>query len=206
MAYNIIKLKNMYNAIGENETKNILNGFSCPLNEDVEFFLKQKAIEFLKMDVSQTFLVSTDFKKGNVIVGYFAITSKTTTVNKKVLSKSLAKRLSRFAARPSEIDRNVLVMSLPLIGQLGKNYTNGYNTLISGDELLKIACKKVKEATDILGGRFVFIECEDNINLKEFYESNGFVCFGKRLIEEDEKTSNNSKYLLQMLLDLKNIN
>lgn len=194
----------MYNAIGENQTKKILSDFSCPLNEDVEFFLKQKALEFLKMDISQTFLVSTNYKSESVIVGYFAITNKTTSINKKVLSKALSKKLSRFA-RPSEIDKNVYVMSLPLIGQLGKNFNNNYNTLISGDELLKMACKKVKEATEILGGKFVFIECEDNKKLKDFYESNGFVCFGKRIVEKDEKTSNGSNYLLQMLLDLKNI-
>lgn len=194
----------MYNAIGENETKKVLNTFSCPLNEDVEFFLKYKSIEFLKMDISQTFLVFSEYKNENIIVGYFAITNKITSIRKKALSKTLVKRLSRFA-RQSEIDHDVLVMSLPLIGQLGKNFNNNCNSLISGDELLKMACKKVKEATDILGGKFVFVECEDTQKVKEFYESNGFVCFGKRIVEKDEKTSNNTDYLLQMLLDLKNI-
>lgn len=91
---------------------------------------------------------------------------------------------------------------MPLIGQLGKNYYNGYNDLISGDILLKLACDKVKEAQDILGGRFVFLECEDKPQLKDFYESNGFVCFAKRNLEKDERERNTGDYLLQMLCDL----
>lgn len=94
------------------------------------------------------------------------------------------------------------MVSLPLIGQLGKNYKNNYNTLIKGDDLLKLACDKVAEAQNILGGKFVFIECEDNKKLREFYESNGFVCFGKRNLERDERDKNNGDYLLQMLCDL----
>jgi len=76
--------------------------------------------------------------------------------------------------------------------------------LISGDVLLKLACDKVKEAQDILGGRFVFLECEDKPVLEEFYKSNGFVCFGKRNLEKDERDKNSGEYLLQMLRDLSN--
>lgn len=74
--------------------------------------------------------------------------------------------------------------------------------MISGNILLKLACDKVKEAQDILGGRFVFLECEDEPKLKEFYEENGFVCFAKRRLERDEKKENSGEYLLQMLCDL----
>lgn len=42
-------------------------------------------------------------------------------------------------------------------------------------------------------------ECEDKPQLKEFYESNGFVCFGKRNLERDEREKNAGEYLLQML-------
>ena len=49
-------------------------------------------------------------------------------------------------------------MSTPLIAQLGKNYQHGYNTLITGDELLKLACDKVKEIQLSLGGRFVYLD------------------------------------------------
>ena len=83
-----------------------------------------------------------------------------------------------------------------------KNYNNEYNKLITGDILLKLACDKIKEVQELLGGRFVFLECEDKQKLEEFYESNGFVCFGKRNLEKDERSKNEGEYLLQMLKDL----
>ena len=85
---------------------------------------------------------------------------------------------------------------------MGKNYNNGYNKLISGDVLLKLALDKIKEAQDLMGGRYVFLECEDKDKLKEFYESNGFVCYDKRNLEKDERDKNSGQYLLQMLKDL----
>lgn len=74
--------------------------------------------------------------------------------------------------------------------------------MITGDMLLKLACNKVKIAQEVLGGKFVFLECEDKPKLIEFYESNGFVCFGKRSLEKDERETNSGEYLLQMLCDL----
>ena len=200
MAYNVINLKDMYEAIGEQRTINILNDFECTLNKDVEYFIKHKAIEFLKMGISKTFLVSSTYKQKDVIVGYFALTNKITKIKKKSLTHSVRKRMNRFAEQ-SETGKYYIV-SLPLIGQLSKNYKNNYNTLITGDDLLKLACDKIKEAQNILGGKFVFVECEDKEKLREFYESNGFVCFGKRCLEKDEKEKNDGDYLLQMLCDL----
>ena len=45
MAYQIINLKDIYNELGENNTKELLKEFSCPLNKDVEYFIKNRAIE-----------------------------------------------------------------------------------------------------------------------------------------------------------------
>lgn len=202
MAYNVISLKDMYEAIGEEKTKEILNDFECKLNKDVEYFIKEKALQFLKMRISQTFLVSSSYKGKNVIVGYFALTNKITKIKKSSLSNSVKKRITRFAEQITE--EKYYTVSLPLIGQLGKNYKNNYNLLITGDELLNLACNKVVEAQNILGGKFAYIECEDKEILKNFYESNGFVCFGKRNLEKDEKEQNSGNYLLQMLCDLSN--
>ena len=202
MGNNVISLKDVYNSIGEDKTKYILKEFECRLNDDVEYFLKEKAIEFSKQGIAETFVVTSSFKKENVIVGYFAIANKTTKIKRNTLTGKKKKRFNRFAEYDEE--NNCYFISLPLIGQLGKNYKNGYNKLIDGSVLLNLACQKVKEAQDILGGRFVFLECEDKLKLKEFYENNGFVCFGKRNLERDERKKNSGEYLLQMLCDLSN--
>lgn len=200
MSYKIINLKDIYNNLGENRTKEILKSYECKLNNDVEYFLKEKAIEFSKQDISRTFIVMSEHKGKDVIVGYFAIANKATTIKKFILSNTKRKKIFKYAKYNNEIKGYNI--ALPLIGQLGKNYYNGYNKLITGDILLKFACDKIKETQNILGGRYVFLECEDNEKLKEFYESNGFVCFGKRNLEKDERYKNNGNYLLQMLRDL----
>ncbi len=202
MAYNIISLENMYKAIGEEKLKEILYKYKCDYNKDVEYFLKEKAIQFLKMGIAKTFLVTTSYKEKQIIVGYFSLANKVIKIKIKLLSYSLKKRMSRFNENHDTND--YFIISLPLIGQLGKNFENNYNTLIDGDLLLKFACEKVKEAQSILGGKFVFLECEDKPQLREFYERNGFVCFGKRNLERDEREKNQGEYLLQMLCDLRN--
>ena len=200
MSYKVINLKDIYNSIGEKRTREILKDYKCYLNTDVEYFLKEKAIEFSKQDISRTYLVMSEFKGINVIVGYFAITSKATIVKKFILSNTKKKAILKYAKYDKE--SKGYNISLPLIGQLGKNYNNNYNKLISGDILLKLACNKIKETQNLIGGRHDFLECEDSEKLLEFYESNGFECFGKRNLEKEERKNNKGEYLLQMIKDL----
>ena len=47
------------------------------------------------------------------------------------------------------------------------------------------------------------MECEDKPELTKFYSSNGFVEFGKRPLDRDEKDDLSGDYLVQMLKDLK---
>lgn len=199
MGYKIINLKDIYNTIGEDKTKEKLKDFVC-LNKDVEYFLREKSIEFSKQDISRTYVVMSSYKGQDVIAGYFAIANKATIIKKFILSQTKRKKLLKYAKYDSE--SKGYNIALPLIGQLGKNYKNGYDKLITGDVLLKFALDKIKETQNLIGGRYVFLECEDNNKLKEFYESNGFECFGKRSLEKDERNQNNGEYLLQMLRDL----
>ena len=203
MAYNIINLEDICNSMNKDEVKKIVSNFECSLNKDVETFFKDKAVEFCKQGIAKTFIITSSFQEKQVIVGYFAIATKTIEVKRNALNSKTRKRLSKFAV--NDPLSSVFEVPLPLIGQIGKNYKDGYDKLISGDVLLKIACKKVKEAQKIVGGRFAYLECEDKEKLKEFYESNGFVCFGKRNLDRDERKNNAGEYLLQMLRDLSNL-
>lgn len=89
-------------------------------------------------------------------------------------------------------------MSAILIGQLGKNYTHVYDNLIRGDDLLRIACDKVEQIQRISSGKIVYLECEDKVALKEFYERNGFFAFGERVLDRDESDVLSGSYLIQM--------
>lgn len=181
-----INLVEMIDQIGEDSVSSILSNFSSGgLNLDVEEFLKEKAIVFSRQGWSATHLVFASYKDKPVLVGYYTLASKYITISKRnIPSKTLGKRISKFAEYNSDLKR--YIMSAPLIAQIGKNYYNGYNSLITGDELLKLACNKVKEIQLSLGGRFVYLECEEKEKLLDFYGSNGFVNFGKRYMDRDE--------------------
>lgn len=191
-----ISLKKLISQIGEDNVKSILSDFSCPINLDIEYFLKRKAIEFEKQGISATHLIYTSYKSENVLVGYYTLSTKAFNVTKSAVSKSLSKRINKFATYDAAL--KAYFLPAPLIAQLGKNFSNNYNTLISGNELLAIAIDDVKLIHQIAGGKIVYLECEDKPRLVEFYSNNGFVIFGKRSLDGDE-TDLSGEYLVQML-------
>ena len=193
-----VNLKEMLEQIGESQTKKILSDFSCPLNLDVEHFLQHTAIEFSKQSIASTYLVMASYKNEYVLVGYFTLSNKIFCVDKASLpNRKWRSRIAKFAQHDASIKRYTL--SAPLIGQLGKNYSHSYNTLITGDELLKLALDKVRETQFIMGGKIVYLECEEKERLLEFYSQNGFVNFGKRYLDKDETDKLSGEYLIQML-------
>lgn len=185
-------------SLGENAAKNILSSFSCPLNPDVEYFLKNIAIEFTKQSISSTYLIMALYKGEYVLVGYFTLANKIFCISKDSLpNRKWRSRMSKFGQFDKTIQRYTI--SAPLIGQLGKNYTNAYNKLITGDELLKLALDKVREMQNIVGGKIVYLECEEKDALINFYSQNGFVNFGTRSLERDETDKLFGESLVQML-------
>lgn len=193
-----INLSDIIKGIGEEQTKKLLSSFYCPLNKDVEKFLKERAIEFSKRDLSKTHLVYWGCPDGHdrELVGYYTISHKSILVSKDNVSKRLYRGLSEFG----EYDSFSKCRRLPaiLIGQLGKNFADGNDTLITGDELLHMALERIKNIQYEIGGRYTYLECEDRPQLINFYESNGFSKFGKRYLDNDE-TDINGSYLIQLL-------
>jgi hypothetical protein len=185
----------MLEQLGEERVKNILSSFSSPLNEDVEYFLHHKAIEFDIQSISKTHLVFASFKKKPVLVGYFTLANKYFSVARKNTTSQLRRRLNRFGKYNTEL--KAYTLSAPLIAQLGKNYTNGYNELITGGELLGMAVEIIKDIQLSIGGKIVYIECEDKMKLIDFYEQNGFKQFSERELDKSDKVDGD--YLIQML-------
>lgn len=194
--YKIVNLKLILDQFGEERTKAILSEFSCPKNHDVEAFLRQKAIEFAKQGIAGTNLVLASREKRTEIVGYFSLSNKIITVNPGKVGRKTRDRLKRFGRYDDAL--KVYSISAPLIGQLGKNYRDGLDKLITGDELLQIACDRLCVIQRELGGRFVYLECEDDRKLRAFYERNKFFEFDRRQLDADE-TDLKGTYLLQMM-------
>lgn len=192
-----INLNQLIENAGEDKAKNILSSFSCPVNIDVQEFLKAKAITFSKMGLAKTHLIFWHEEGATLeLVGYFSIAAKFFTVSKDAVSNRTIKKISQYGNYSADMKKYII--AAPLIAQLGKNYTEGNNYLISGDELLKMAVEKVKEVQNEIGGKFTYLECEDIEVLKEFYRSNGFREFGQRKLDKDE-TDLKGTYLIQFL-------
>ena len=161
-----INLSELINEMGEDEAKSILSSFSCPLNKDVEKFIKEKAIEFSKRDFAKTHLVFWVANDGSEkeFVGYYTIASKVISIERSSVNSKAARKLREHGIFDEAT--NKYTVSAPLIGQLGKNFSNGNDTLISGDELLTLAVEKVKNVQKEIGGKFVYLECEDIEKIK----------------------------------------
>lgn len=196
--YKIVNLKLLLDETSEETAKSILSSFSCPLNEDVEEFLRFNAIEFSRQGLAQTHLVFASYKGEPVLAGYFTLANKYISVSAKstVLSSTMKKRIKRFAS--FDLGTHAYHLSAPLIGQLGKNYSGEAGKLMTGDELLYMACEKVSAIQLDLGGKFVYLECEDKPALLDFYDRNGFVAFDRRPLDKDE-TGMTGEYLVQLL-------
>ena len=192
-----VNLQDMIEEIGEDRTKSILSDFSCDQNLDVQEFIQRKAVEFSKRGFAKTTLVFwvSDNEDEKCLVGYFALSNKKITVKKKEVGKNTYKRIRLFS---DDKEKDSCTIPAILIGQLSKNFRDGNDTLISGAELLQMAIDKVKQVQYMIGGKFVYLECEDKERLLEFYTTNGFVSFGKRMLDKDE-ININGKYLIQML-------
>lgn len=195
--YTIVALDDLLQEFPDEEmVKRILRTFSCINNKDVDKFLKEKAILFSRQGLSKTHLVFAPHKGRMILVGYFTLASKCFVVKKNSkISKSLLKRIAKFGRYYDEA--NQYIVSAPLIGQIGKN--DKYKDFISGDILMAYACDAVRKAQALVGGKIVYLECEDKIRLLDFYRSNGFIDFGKRELEADEKDDMEGKYLVQLL-------
>jgi len=150
----------------ESGIKDAIDAFLCK-DKDVESFLKNKALNFEQRNKSRTYLVldNDDFKHGNaVIVAYFTLSLKSLEF-RNTLSKNKIKDIDGFS-------KEVGGVAIVLIGQLGKNETKAKE--VSGSDLLELCMEIVDQVKDLIGGRYVLIECHQIQKVVNFYLSNGF--------------------------------
>lgn len=167
--------------LGEDKLVQLLSEFSCPLNPDVERFLKQQAIEFAKKHQAVTYLVLS--LEDAELLGYFSITIKPLVVKAEPFSNTVKRKLARF----SEIDKNEQTYNLAayLIAQLGKNFNDKVKGRITGHELLEAAIRQTQILQYQAGGMVAFVEADNKEKLLSFYENYGFKRFDTRQTTSD---------------------
>lgn len=181
--------------LGEDELRQILSEFFCDKNPDVERFLKEQSLEFTKKNQSVTYLAFSNDDAS--LVGYFTITIKPITVNAEKFSNTMKRKI----ARVSELDEEngTYTLSAYLVAQLGKNYKDGANEKITGEQLLQAAVDTIKELQYMAGGMVIFLEADDNDKLMHFYEDeNGF----KRFDTKEVKAGTENEHILVQLLKI----
>ena len=108
--------------------------------------------------------------------------------------------LSSFSCpRNLDVEDFLKNKAVPLIGQLGKNYLNGYDKLITGDELLELAFDKIRTMQMCVGGKFAYLECAEIPELIAFYKRNGFTELDVRRLSPAEIGLDGHDAYMQMI-------
>ena len=158
--------------------REVLSLFFCTKNSDVETFLRDKAITFEKASRARTYLILDEeaLTDGKIdIIAYFTVSMKALNLREGI-SKNVRKHLDGLGNKQGS------TFVVYLIGQLGKNDT--YSSEIDGKELIARAIATIKEAYEVVGGRYILVECEPVPGLKKLYEDNDFT-FLQESLEND---------------------
>lgn len=188
-------LENGDKRLGEDKLIQLLSEFFCPLNPDVERFLKQQSIEFAKKHQAVTYLVLS--LEDAELLGYFSITIKPLVVKAEPFSNTTKRKLARF----SEMDKDEQTYNLAayLIAQLGKNFNDRAKGRITGKELLEAAIRQAQILQYQAGGMLAFVETDNNDKLLSFYENYGFKRFDTRQTASSEAEPHELVQLLRLL-------
>lgn len=171
MIYRTIQLRTMIEKVGRKETKDFLSDFSCPLNKDVEYFVKNKAIPFELAGKSYTYLIfAQDGEEIYGLCAIYAIAPQSLLIDRKLSASQRKKYFGTTYSLGNSI--NAL-----LIGQLSKNYANNLNKYISGELLMSLIFERIKLINKLVATTSVYVECENVEYLKVYYKKYGFEYF-----------------------------
>ena len=150
-------------------------------NADVEHFLKNSAVQSMKLHQSSTYLVmSKDF----VLLGYFTLALKVVRIDANLLSKTEAGKLKRFSL-PDKANNSFIVPAI-LIAQFSRNFNTKFQTA-SGSTLMSITLEFIRSVQSQVGGLITFLECEPAEKLVDFYKSQGFRLLSQKTISKTDK-------------------
>ena len=177
---------------GEIDMQEDLSAFSSPMNQEIEDFIHNKAIDFAKRKLSITYLL-TDEDDGQLLA-YFTLAHKAIEIDGSCLSGSDKKRLSRYANY--DRDTGTYSASAFLLAQFGKNYAVDCGKRITGKEMMEYVMDILVDIQHRIGGGVVYLDAEDRERLKFYYENEAkYKQFGERVSEAD-----GVKYLQYMRL------
>jgi hypothetical protein len=167
-----VSLQSLIEMTSESFVSEIVSGFVCAKDDDIDSFIKTKAALFDRKGKSKThFLLDEDaLLHGRIeIVAFFSLAIQLLKIPEGATNAKI-RRLDGLYSRKGGSP----ITEIPsfLIGQLAKN--DKYANVFPGKMLLEYALSAIAEAERIVGGRVAYVECRDVPELVSFYERNGF--------------------------------
>ncbi|NLL94543.1 MAG: hypothetical protein GX224_02130 [Thermoplasmatales archaeon] len=151
----------------EESVSKFLSSFICGKDEDLQSFLREKAIIHEKRDLSRTYLIlRNDNGSASGIAGYI-------TLALTVLSVPKNNELSSKIVRDMNLNRDGRSPAY-LIGQISKNDSEEKGF---GRVLMDIGLKILETGHEMFGCRTVCVDCREP--LLDYYEKYGFKRIGE---------------------------
>lgn len=110
--YKQLNILELWETYSEDKLNSILLRFYSPKNQDVEDFIRYKSLDFAKQRLAISYLVFSD-SPNPLLLGYFTLANKFVSINESMLSKTMQKKILKFAQYDYETKR--YVMPIPLI-------------------------------------------------------------------------------------------
>ena len=176
----------------------LLSSFSCIKDNDIEYFLHEKAIDFEVRSKARTYIIFNEEELTSksidqlTIYGYVTIALKVLSVPDQ-LSSNQRKQLDGLSAKIH--GEKIKDFPCYLIGQLARN-DNLTKENLPGEDLIQFAFDVIAQANEIVGGRIILIECKNEEKLISFYKNAGFRILSK------ESVGNND--MVQMIQKIQN--
>lgn len=157
--YSVVPLSKIIDSLPEDELITWLRSFRAYKDSETESFLRDKAIEMEKRELSRTFL-AVDSKWE--ILGYVTLGIKCTRI-------PAGTELSRKMKQMMNIEKRTGIAQSYLLGQLSRsvNSPSGF-----GKAMVKEAFKELRAANEKVGCRLVRLDCHDE--LVPYYNQIGF--------------------------------
>ena len=185
--FNIINIQDLLMELGEENLFVLLETFSSPKNREIEVFIHNRALDFVRRKLAITYLVLDSV--GN-FAAYFTLANKALEFPAANMSQSTKKKIERYS-KYNEKSGTYIVPAF-LLAQFGKNAFYSSSEKLSGNQLMDFVLEVVANIQYMIGGGVLYLECEDNPFLLGFYQNshNCFRPFGER------KSDSNTLYKL----------
>jgi len=149
----------------EQSVLELLSGFSCSKDKDVQGYLRNTAARHETDQMSRTYLIF-DSEPTERLVAYVTVATKCLVLGDDVENDVLLKTMNV----------NNGVAQSYLIGQLGK--VDGYSKKI-GDLAMDFALEVIQSANKLVGCKSIRLDCKDA--LVDYYKKKGFKLLNKNI-------------------------